>query len=114
MLRKIDCVMVPVPDLVAAVAYYERVFGLTVNWRDDTSVGTRLPESDVEVVLNIAGISGVHYLVDDVLTAVGQATDDGCRLVLEPFDVVIGKCAQVEDPFGNRVYLLDVTKGRRH
>jgi predicted enzyme related to lactoylglutathione lyase len=113
MLRKIDCVMVPVPDLVAAAAYYERVFRLTVNWRDDTAVGMRLPGSDAEVVLNIEGISGVHYLVDDVLTAVREATDDGCTLVLGPFEVVIGKCAVLEDPFGNRVYLLDMTKGRR-
>jgi catechol 2,3-dioxygenase-like lactoylglutathione lyase family enzyme len=76
-LRKIDCVMIPVPDLVAAAAYYERVFGLTVNWRDDTSVGMRLPESDAEVVLNIECISGVHYLTGLSLTRFRADRYDG-------------------------------------
>ena len=113
MLRKIDCVMVPVSDLDAGVAFYQQVFGLTVNWRDEVSVGMRLPESDAEVVLNIDGTKGVHYLVDDVPSAVGAAVDAGCTVVREPFDIVIGKCAIVEDPFGNRVRVLDMTKGLR-
>jgi lactoylglutathione lyase len=113
MLRKIDCVMVQVPDLEAGASFYERVFGLTVNWRDQASVGMRLPESDTEVVLNNEGITGVHYLVDDVPSAVGAAVKGGCTVVAEPFDIVIGKCAVIEDPFGNRVHLLDMTKGAR-
>src|SRR5262245_53405044 len=113
MLRRIDCVMVPVPDLDAAVSVYERVMGLTVNWRDDVSVGMRMPESDAEVVLNTDGTTGVHYLVDDVVSAVRQAVDGGCTVIREPFDIVIGKCAVLEDPFGNRVCVLDMTKGPR-
>ena len=113
MLRKTDCVMVPVPDLDAGVSFYERVFGLAVNWRDEVSVGMRLPESDTEVVLNNEGITGVHYLVDDVPRAVGAAVGGGCTVVVEPFDIVIGKCAVIEDPFGNRVPVLDMTKGAR-
>ena len=113
MFRKIDCVMVPVSDLDAAVNLYERVFGLTVNWRDDVSVGLRMPESEAEVVLNVENISGVHYLVDDVPAAVTQAVGAGCTVVREPFDIVIGKCAVLEDPFANPVYLLDMSKGAR-
>jgi predicted enzyme related to lactoylglutathione lyase len=30
-----------------------------------------------------------------------------------PFDVAIGRCAVLEDPFGNVVCLLDMSKGRR-
>jgi predicted enzyme related to lactoylglutathione lyase len=105
--------MVPVPDIDAGVSFYERVFGLTVNWRDEVSVGMRLPESDTEVVLNNEGISGVHYLVDDVPSVVRDAVVGGCAVVTQPFDIVIGKCAIVEDPFGNRVYVLDMTKGPR-
>jgi predicted enzyme related to lactoylglutathione lyase len=113
MLRKIDCIMVPVPDLDAAVGFYERVFGLTVNWRDEVSVGMRLPESDAEVVLNTEGISGAHYLVDDVPAAVEQMVTNGCVVVLAPFDVVMGRCAVLTDPFGNRVNVLDMSKGGR-
>jgi predicted enzyme related to lactoylglutathione lyase len=113
MLRKIDCIMVPVPDLDAALDFYERVFGLTVNWRDEVSVGMRLPESDAEVVLNTESISGVHYLVDDAPAAVEQLVANGCVVVLAPFEVVMGTCAVLTDPFGNRVYLLDMSRGRR-
>jgi lactoylglutathione lyase len=112
-LRTIDCVMVPVPDLDAGVSFYERVFGLTVKWRDEVSVGMRLPESDTEVVLNNEGITGVHYLVDDVPSVVAAAVGAGCTVVTEPFDIVIGKCAVIEDPFGNRLQMLDMTKGAR-
>jgi predicted enzyme related to lactoylglutathione lyase len=113
MFRKIDCVMVPVPDLDAAVGYYERVFGLTVNWRDDESVGMRMPESDAEIVLTISGVSGVHFLVDDVTSAVNEAVAAGCTVTRAPFDIVIGKCAVLKDPFGNPVYVLDMSKGPR-
>lgn len=105
--------MVPISDLDAGVSFYERVFGLTVKWRDEASVGMRLPESDTEVVLNNEGITGAHYLVDDVPSAVRAAVADGCTVVIEPFDIVIGKCAVIEDPFRNRVQVLDMTKGTR-
>lgn len=39
MLRKIDCVMVRVAYLPAAVEFYVRVFGLRLLWRDDSSAG---------------------------------------------------------------------------
>jgi lactoylglutathione lyase len=110
---KIDCVMVPVPELDAGVRFYQRVFGLTVNWRDDVSVGTRMPDSSAEVVLNTEDISGVRYLVDDAHAAVQRAVGAGCTVVREPFDIVIGKCAVLNDPFGNTICVLDMSKGRR-
>ena len=35
----------------------------------------------------------------------------GGRVVVRPFDIRIGRCAVVEDPWGNRLVLLDVSKG---
>jgi hypothetical protein len=32
----------------------------------------------------------------------------------KPVDIPIGRLAIVEDPFGNRLVLLDATKGRYH
>jgi len=31
----------------------------------------------------------------------------------DPFDITIGKCAVIEDPFGTRLCILDMTKGPR-
>ena len=44
MLKKIDCVMIRVEDIQAAVAYYTDVFGLRPVWWDETSTGLAFPE----------------------------------------------------------------------
>jgi predicted enzyme related to lactoylglutathione lyase len=116
MLRKIDCVMVRVPDLTSSVEFYTRVFGLQPLWRDDTSAGMGMPETDAEVVLHTMDLPGdrsVHYLVDDVPEAVATAREAGCLVQEAPFEVAIGRCAVLEDPFGNPVCLLDLSKGPR-
>lgn len=116
MIRKIDCVMVRVDDLVAATEFYGRVFGLRPLWRDDVSVGMGMPETDAEVVLHTMDLppaKSVHYLVDDVLAEVAAARQAGCSVETEPFEVAIGMCAVLRDPFGNSVCLIDMTKGPR-
>lgn len=116
MLRKIDCVMVRVSDLPSAVEFYGRVFGLRPLWHDATSAGMGMPETDAEVVLHTMDLPGdraVHYLVDDVHDAVATAQRAGCVVREAPFEVAIGLCAVLEDPFGNTVCLLDMSKGPR-
>ena len=116
-LRKIDCIMVKVDDLDAAREFYIRVFGMHPTWRDPTSAGLKFPESDAEIVLhNIASIPvrvDVTYLVDDVVSAVRALELEGCAIAAPPFDVVIGKCAVIVDPFGIPMTLIDMTTGPR-
>ena len=116
MFRKIDCVMVRVPDLTPAVEFYTRVFGLRLLWRDEVSVGMGMPETDAEIVLHtmdLPGDSSVHYLVDDVSNAVAVAQSAGCVVREPPFEIAIGKCSVLEDPFGNLVRILDMSRGPR-
>ncbi|WP_250008675.1 VOC family protein [Actinoplanes sp. M2I2] len=116
MLRKIDCVLVRVDALEAAEAFYVSVFGLRPIWRDESAVGLALPETDAEVVLHTMDLppgQHVHYLVDDVADAVVAAERGGCVVRTAPFDVAVGKCAVIEDPFGNAVCLIDLSKGMR-
>ena len=117
MLRKIDCVMVCVEDIASAVAYYERVFGLRERWRDAVSVGLGFPETDAEMVIHsnvdLPHRVEVHYLVDDVKSFVNHVEQNGSRIVVRPFEIVIGKCAVIEDPFGITMCVLDMTKGPR-
>ncbi len=116
MLRKIDCVMVRVPDLTSAVEFYTRVLGLRPLWRDDASAGMGMPETDAEIVLHTMDLPGdrsVYYLVDDVRDAVATAARAGCLVQEEPFEVAIGLCAVLEDPFGNALCLLDMSNGPR-
>ena len=117
MLRKIDCIMIRVDDIEAAAAYYAKVFGLRPQWSGDDSIGLVFPESDAEIVLHndsdIPSSVEVYYLVDDVMTAVAHYTEQECRILVAPFDITIGKCAVIEDPFGTRLCMLDMTKGAR-
>jgi predicted enzyme related to lactoylglutathione lyase len=115
MLRKIDCVMLKVDDLEAAAAFYADAFGLTRLWSDSTSVGMGMPETDAEMVLHNRPDPpreiSVHYLVDDVVSAVDTLRVKGCRVRVEPFHIGIGRCAVLEDPFSNPIAILDMSKG---
>jgi predicted enzyme related to lactoylglutathione lyase len=115
MLKKIDCVMIRVQDVKAAMAYYADVFGLHPVWWDDSSAGLVFPESDAELVVHcrpdISSRVEVNYLVENVIDAVQTFVAKGCRIIEEPFDIAIGKCAVIEDPFGTELCILDMTKG---
>ena len=117
MFKKIDCVMVRVDDVASAEKFYAEVFGLKPLWREGGAVGMGMPETDAEIVLHdnpeIPNKVEVHYLVDDVIAAVKSYGERGCRVLVPPFDVLIGKCAVIEDPFGTVICILDLSSGRR-
>ncbi|HET8844874.1 MAG TPA: VOC family protein [Ktedonobacteraceae bacterium] len=116
MLRKIDCIMIRVNDVAEALNFYSDVFGLKPVWQDQNAgqAGLLFPESDAEIVLHtdtkMPGQVEVHYLVDDVPSAVQKYVAQGCTLLTEPFDIRIGKCAVIQDPFGTRLCILDMSK----
>ena len=117
MFKKIDCVMIRVDDVSAAEKFYADVFGLKPLWREAGAVGMGMPETDAEIVLHnnvdIPNKVEVHYLVDDVVAAVKSYGEKGCRVLVPAFDVLIGKCAVIQDPFGTAICLLDLSSGRR-
>lgn len=116
-LRKIDCIMVKVDDIDKAREFYIRVFGMRPTWRDATSAGLKFPESEAEIVLHcikaIPARVDVTYLVEDVVAAVEALEAEGCAIAAPPFDVAIGRCAVVIDPFGIPLTIIDMTKGPR-
>ncbi len=116
-LRKIDCIMVKVDDVDKAREFYVRIFGMTPVWRDASSAGLKFPESDAEIVLHcikeIPARVDVTYLVDDVIRAAEALEAEGCTLAAAPFDVAIGTCAVIIDPFGTPLTLIDMSKGPR-
>jgi lincosamide nucleotidyltransferase A/C/D/E len=111
LIRKVDCLQLPVGDLEAGVAFYERL-GHEVIWRRSTQVGLRLPDTDAELVLQTERAGArVDLLVEDVRAAVERFVAAGGRVVVEPFPIEIGLCAVVADPHGNELELLDMSKG---
>ncbi|MCU7722798.1 VOC family protein [Actinoplanes sp. KI2] len=115
-LRKIDCVLVRVDDLAAASRFYAERLGLRELWRDESSAGMGLPETDAEVVLHTMDLPpahAVHYLVEDVRAAAASWRESGLEVRTEPFEIAVGWCAILADPFGNAVCVLDLTGGAR-
>jgi len=109
--------MIRVDDVEAAAAYYAKVFGLHPQWSGDDSIGLVFAESDAEIVLHrnldLPSPVEVHYLVDDVVAAVAHYEEQGCHILVAPFEITIGKCTVLQDPFGTRLCILDLTKGMR-
>lgn len=109
--RKVDCLQIPVPDLSQAIAFYESL-GHDAIWRRPTAAGLRLPDTDAELVLETERPEAeVDLLVEDAEVAVERFVGAGGRLIEPPFDIEIGRCAVVEDPWGNKLVLLDMSRG---
>jgi len=112
LIRKVDCVQIPVPDLDAGLAFYREQLGHQIVWRTERAVGLRLPETDAEIVLQIERPSiEINLMVASVDVAVTRIIDAGGSVVVAPFDIQIGRCVVVQDPWGTQLILLDASKG---
>ena len=71
-----------------------------------------MPDTDAEIVLQVERKGQETDLkVDSADDAVARVRAAGGRVIVPPFEIRIGRCAVVEDPWGNRMVLLDSTKG---
>jgi len=109
---KVDCLRLPVRDLDEALAFYRDKLGHALIWRTDTAAGLRLPDSNAELVLQTERPEMETDLsVASVEVAVERFVAAGGRVLAGPFDIQIGMCAVVADPFGNVLVMLDASKG---
>ena len=112
LIRKVDCIRLYVPDLEAGLAFYRDRLGHELIWRNETSAGLRLPESDAELVLQTEDQrQEVDLLVDSADDAARRVEQAGGKVIVPPFDIQIGRCVVLEDPWGNPLVLLDISKG---
>ena len=112
LIRKVDCIRLYVSDLEAGLSFYRDQLGHALIWRTDTAAGLRLPESDAELVLQTEEQrQEVDLLVDSADKSAELMEQAGGRVIVPPFDIQIGRCTVVEDPWGNPLVLLDMSKG---
>src|SRR3954447_6424614 len=76
-LRGIDAVTVPVPDLDLGLAFYRDALGLELRWRNDAvgQAGLGLADSPTELVLALREPYAPAWLVDSAVDA-GQAIEE--------------------------------------
>jgi predicted enzyme related to lactoylglutathione lyase len=108
----VDCIRLYVPELEAGLAFYRDRLGHELIWRTETAAGLRLPETDTELVLQIEEQrQEVDFLVDTADQSAAVIEQSGGKVIVPPFDIQIGRCVVVEDPWGHPLVLLDISKG---
>ena len=111
--RRVDCIRAPVANLDASLAFYRDALGHELNWRTATAAGLRMPDSHAEIVIHTeAHPLEIDLLVESVESAAQRFVASGGRVVAGPFDIAIGRCAVVADPWGNVLVMLEMSKGR--
>jgi catechol 2,3-dioxygenase-like lactoylglutathione lyase family enzyme len=110
LLRGIDCVQIPVPDLDAGLRFYRDGLGLELKWRHATQAGLRLGDSELVLQIERPDLE-TDLLVDSVEEAIRRVEELGGTALSRPADIPVGKVAKVADPFGNPLVLLDLSKG---
>jgi predicted enzyme related to lactoylglutathione lyase len=110
--KQIDCIRLPVSDLEAALAFYRDRLGHELVWRSERSVGLRLPDTDAEIVLHTEEQGQeIDLKVESADAAAARFVEAGGTILVPPFDIQIGRCVVVADPWGNPLVLLDTSKG---
>ena len=113
LVEKVDCVRFYVSDLDAGLEFYRDQLGHRLLWRTDKALGLGMSGSDAEIVLQVEREGQETDLkVDSADAAAVRVQKAGGRVVVPPFDIQIGRGVVVEDPWGNRMVLIDSTKGR--
>jgi predicted enzyme related to lactoylglutathione lyase len=113
-LRKVDAVTVAVPDLDEGLAFYRDSLGHELQWRNDSigQAGVGVPDSDTEIVLTTRHGYEPNWLVESVDDAVRRFEAGGGSVLAPPADIPVGRLAVVQDPFGNVLVVLDLSRGR--
>lgn len=112
LLRRVDCVRLPVANLESGLAFYRDALGLELVWRDGDSAGLRMPVDGTEIVIHTGGGGPeTDLLVNSADEAARIITEAGGSVSVDPFDIRIGRCCVVCDPWGNELVLLDFSKG---
>ena len=110
--QKIDCICLHVSDLNEALAFYRDRLGHQLVWRSEQAVGLRMPETDAEIVLHTERPGQeIDLKVESADAAAARFVEAGGKVIVPPFDIQIGRCVVVADPWGNPLVLLDTSKG---
>lgn len=110
--KKLDCLQIPVPSLDEGLALYRDKLGHDLIWQDETAAGLRMPGTDAEIVLQTERRDlEVNLLVVSADEAALRFIEAGGEVLIPPFDIKIGRCVVVQDLWGNRLVLLDMSRG---
>jgi len=110
--QKVDCIRFYVDDLDAGLKFYRDELGHHLIWRTADALGLRMSGTDTELVLHTEPRPPeIDLLVESADDAAARVEAAGGHMIVSPFDIPVGRCAVVADPWGNEFVLLDLRKG---
>lgn len=109
--ENVDCISMYVDDLNAGLRFYRDTLGLKLLWQTEDACGLGMQKGIAEIVLVTKHNDMVDLKVADVMAFLPVFEAAGGTVVYGPFEIAIGKCAVVRDPWGNQYCVLDMTKG---
>ncbi len=114
LMRAIDAVTIPVPDLDTGLRFYRDGLGHPLLWRNDAvgQAGLGLPDGAAEIVLTTELDYAPNWLVESADDAAEAVVAAGGRVVAPPIDIPVGRLVIVADAFDNVLVLLDLSTGR--
>ena len=99
LIRKVDCIRIPVTNLESGLRFYRDSLGHELIWRIETSVGLRIPESKAELVIHTEPDEfEVDLTVDSAEITAKRFVNAGGSIIDGPFEIPIGKCVIAKDP----------------
>ena len=111
-LQYVDCVRISVPNLEKGLSFYRDCLGHKMLWRMKDYIGLQMPDTKTEIVLDTHPHAPEIFMrVQAVEAAVNQITAIGGKIIVPPYEIEIGLCAVVQDPWGNQFTILDISKG---
>ena len=112
LMQKVDCIRLYVSDLNSGLQFYRDQLGLKLIWKTDQAIGLRMPNDVTEIVLHTEEkMPEIDLKVKNADTAAALIEKAGGKVVVPPFDIQIGRCTVINDPWGNELVLLDSSKG---
>ena len=108
---RVDSLQFPVPDLDEGAAFYSRILGASVRWRTPTALALTMNDGTEVVLQTERREPETDILVQDADQAAEVFVEAGGSVKAGPFDIPVGRCVVVADPWGTQLVLLDLSKG---
>lgn len=108
-LKKINAVLVKVPSIQEGLDFYREQLGMQTFWKLEDIASVHL--GDGQLVMSTTLDPETNILVESVDQAATAFVNAGGKIISPPEDIAVGKLVVVEDAFGNRLTLLDFSKG---
>lgn len=108
-IKTIDCICFHVDLLQEWIKFYKEKIWLDLVWKSDTEAGFKMWESEL-VIQTQRPWQEIAFTVDNVLESVKEFRKMWAKILVEPFDINIWKCAVIEDNWWNAFTILDNTK----